>query len=69
MNEQEFLKNIGGNISAIRKKRGMTQTQLGYLCDMEKSNIIRIEKGRTNPTTLTLLKLSIALKVDVKDLF
>ncbi|MCH8905155.1 MAG: helix-turn-helix transcriptional regulator, partial [Bacteroidetes bacterium] len=41
---------------------------LALECDMEKSNLIRIEKGRTNPTSLTLLKISNVLNVRVKEL-
>jgi len=47
----------------------MTSQQLGYECDMEKSNLIPIEKGRINTTALTLLKIAKALDIEVKDLF
>ncbi len=69
MKEKDFLITIGKNISKIRKEKGFSQLDLSYKCDMEKSNLIRIEKGRTNPTSLTLLKISKALKVSVKSFF
>ncbi len=47
----------------------MTTQALADECDMEKSNLIPIEKGRINTTALTLLKIANALKVDVKDFF
>ena len=67
--EKAFLLEIGNRIASIRKSKGFSHTKLGYLCDIEKSNLIRIEKGRTNPTSLTLFKISLALEVSVKDFF
>jgi transcriptional regulator with XRE-family HTH domain len=46
----------------------MTQQELAFLCNFEKSNMSRIEKGKTNPTILTLQKISKALKVPLEDL-
>lgn len=69
MKEQEYLVLIGKNISRIRKQKGLTIKELGYRCDMEKSNIIPIEKGRINATAVTLLKIATALDVEVKSLF
>jgi len=69
MKESEYLKAIGENITRIRKKRGMTTVQLADECDMEKSNLIPIEKGRINATATTLLKIAKALKVEVREFF
>lgn len=69
MTEEEYLISIGKNISAIRKKQGLTVKELGFRCDIEKSNLIPIEKGRGNVTALTLYKIAAALEVDVKDFF
>jgi len=46
----------------------MAQQTLAVLCNFEKSNMSRIEKGVTNPTIGTLLKISGALKVPVSHL-
>ncbi len=46
----------------------MTLAQLAALCDFEKSNMARIEKGNTNPTYKTLYKISKALSISIKDL-
>ena len=69
MNEKDYLKLIGQNISKVRKRKNFTLVQLGDACDIEKSNLIPIEKGRTNVTALTLLKIANALDVDVQDFF
>lgn len=69
MNGPEYLLLIGKNITKIRKLKGLTIVELGYRCDIEKSNLIPIEKGRINVTSLTLLKIAQALEVDVKEFF
>jgi transcriptional regulator with XRE-family HTH domain len=69
MPEENYLKNIGANITRIRKQKGMSYNQLGVECDIEKSNLIPIEKGRINVTVLTLLRIANALKTDVKTFF
>lgn len=69
MKESEYLKAIGQNVTRLRKKKGLTTIELADLCDMEKSNLIPIEKGRINVTANTLLKIAQALGVEVKELF
>ncbi|HXC03648.1 MAG TPA: helix-turn-helix transcriptional regulator [Bacteroidia bacterium] len=69
MKEREYLILIGKNITRIRKAKGLTIKELGYRCDIEKSNLIPIEKGRMNTTAITLLKIAKGLEVDVKKLF
>ncbi len=69
MDESEFLIKLGLQIAKLRKKYNITQLELAYRCDMEKQSITRIEKGNTNPTSITLLKISEALEVKISDLF
>jgi repressor LexA len=69
LNEQDYLKQIGKNITKYRKLKGITSNELGYLCDIEKSNLIPIEKGRINATAITLKKIADALNIEVKQLF
>ncbi len=68
MNEQEYIQKLGECIKQLRKKRGISQTDLAYDCDFEKQNMRRIEAGKTNPTIKTLLKISKALKVSITEL-
>lgn len=66
---EEFLKKLGENITEKRKERGFTSKELGYRCEMEKSNLIAIEQGRVNVTVKTLVKIANALEIEVKELF
>lgn len=68
MKDGEYFILIGKNISRIRKEQGLTIKELGFRCDIEKTNLIPIEKGRINVTIGTLLKICKALDVELKDL-
>jgi transcriptional regulator with XRE-family HTH domain len=68
MKDNEYLILIGKNISRIRKEQLITIKELGFRCDIEKSNLIPIEKGRVNVTIKTLVKICNALDIELKDL-
>ena len=69
MEEKQFLILLGQEIAKQRKKQGLTQLDLASLVNMEKPSITRLEKGRTNPTSLTLLKISKALNIPISKFF
>jgi transcriptional regulator with XRE-family HTH domain len=69
MEEKQFLIFLGQEIAKQRKKQGLTQLDLASLVNMEKPTITRLEKGRTNPTSLTLLKISKALNIPISKFF
>ena len=68
MDNSKFLTALGIRIKELRTKQNISQQELAGVCDFEKANMSRIENGGTNPTILTLLKISIALKVHLSDL-
>ena len=59
---------IGMNIRDIREEKNISQQDLAAACNFEKSNMSRIEAGRTNLTIGTLLKICEALDVKLKDI-
>lgn len=50
---------IGKNIKNIREKKGIPQQVLAAQCNMEKSNLSRLESGGSNPTYFTYTRLLI----------
>lgn len=66
---KNYLKRLGERIANMRKDKGITQVELGLRCDIEKPNMNRIEKGKTNPTVLTLKKICKELEIDMEQLF
>ena len=65
MNEPELSKSLGKRIRKLREEQNISQQDLAAQCNFEKSNMARIESGRTNPTFLTLHKISVALNVSL----
>jgi len=62
------LTRIGVNIRNIREEKNISQQDLAAACNFEKSNMSRIEAGRTNLTIGTLLKICDALNVKLVDI-
>lgn len=54
---------VGDMIKKYRKKRGLTQKQLGELCNIADSNIRKYESGRQNPKYETLERIAAVLDV------
>lgn len=61
INYQEEIKFISNKIRELRKEKQMTVQELAYRCDMERSNMSRIESGRTNLTVKTMCIICNAL--------
>lgn len=68
MDNSKFLTALGIRIKELRTKQNISQQELAGLCDFEKANMSRIENGGTNPTIVTLLKISAALKINLSEL-
>lgn len=69
MAEKKFLAALGGRIRNLRTKKGLSLSELAYLCEFEKASLSRIELGKTNTTILTLRKISKALEINIAELF
>lgn len=69
MDEQEFLKKLGLKIKTLRKERKLSLDALAKQHGFEKANLSRLESGRSNPTVITLFKISAALQVSVHKFF
>lgn len=66
MDYQEEIRYIASRIRALRRERRLTVQELAYRCDMERSNLSRIESGRVNPTVKTLCVICNALEVPLQ---
>ena len=56
------------NLKRLRKAKGLTQKELGEMCDVSESMIGLIENGNRKPSYELLLKLGEALDCNVDDL-
>lgn len=67
-NYEEIIKLIAQNIKKIRTSKGLSVQEVAYRCDIERSNLSRLEAGRTNMTIKTLCLICNALNVEISDL-
>lgn len=62
------INNIAKRIKDIRRSKGLTVQEVAYRCDIERSNLSRIEAGRTNLTLKTICLICNALNVRISDI-
>ena len=63
------LIDVGSRIKSLRKKKGLTQTELAVLCGFDRTYLSRIEKGKQNLTLETLFLICEKLSISIKDFF
>ncbi len=68
LKKEEVQKEIGLLVKQLREARGLSLMSFSDLVDMERSNIVRLEKGRTGITVATLIKIANGLNVPLRDL-
>lgn len=68
--ESDFLIQLGKQVEKLRKKKNLSYRKLAQNCNIDYSNISKIEKGteKANITMLTLLDLAKGLDVHPKKL-
>lgn len=59
---------VGRNFERIRKARGLTQEQVAELSGFSQQYLSDLERGRRNPTVVTVHELATALGVTHLDL-
>jgi len=69
MEIQEQLKYIIEKIKAIRIKYGISQMELSLKSNLSQSFIANLEKGKKQPSVLTLIRIAEALKVSPQEFF
>ena len=68
LDKKKIQLRIGRRIKEIREEKGIAQQVLAAQCNMEKSNLSRLETGRSNPTLHTLYKIAYFLNVPLSEL-
>ena len=64
----DMRKLVGRNAARIRKEKGLTQEQLAERSGLSQQYLSGLERGRRNPTIVTLYEIAIALEVAPTDL-
>jgi transcriptional regulator with XRE-family HTH domain len=64
----EISKYLSLNMTALRRKRGLTQTALARLARVPRSTLTHLESGAGNPSLMNLARISAALQVSIEEL-
>lgn len=62
-------KKLGQRIKELRKELNMTQEDLAFKVDVDRSYMGFIERGEKNPTLSRLVEIAKTLKVSLSELF
>lgn len=60
---------LGQNLRKFREAKKLSMQQLADIADIEKSQIARIEIGKSDPRVSTVLTIAKALEINPKDFF
>jgi len=64
----DMRKLVGDNVCRIRKEKGLTQEKLSELSGLSQQYISDLERGKRNPTIVTIYEIAMAMKVSHLDL-
>jgi transcriptional regulator with XRE-family HTH domain len=59
----DIRRQVGGNLAKFRKEKGLTQEELAFDCELDRTYISGIERGIRNPTVMIIQKIAAALKI------
>ena len=60
---------VGSKIKKVRETKGISQKDLAYDADLDRSYIASIEVGKRNVSIISLEKIAKALKIPLYELF
>ena len=56
---------LGENIRRLRRKKGISQEELGHISNLDRTYISGIERGQRNVSLLSIVEIARALNVTV----
>jgi transcriptional regulator with XRE-family HTH domain len=64
----KLLKALAANVKRHRKLAGISQEELAFQCEIDRTYISKVERGVANPSLLILARVAKVLKVGIGDL-
>lgn len=68
MDEQPLLLNFGASVRSARIALGLSQEKLAFECDLDRTYISSVERGKRNVSLINIHKLAAALKISPAEL-
>ena len=65
----DIKEKIGLRIRVLRQERKLSQEAFAYLCELDRTYIASIEKGKRNVSIVNLEKIANALTISLSQLF
>ncbi|NJN78299.1 MAG: helix-turn-helix domain-containing protein [Saprospiraceae bacterium] len=65
----EIKSKIGNRIKELRAIKGISQKDLSYAADLDRSYIASVEKGQRNISIVNIEKIANALEVSLQEFF
>lgn len=69
LDDARFLQSLGFRIRERRLARGLTQAQLGELCELHRTFIGSVERGERNLSILNIRQIARILRLPLSELF
>ena len=67
--DKAVMAKVGKRIRFLREQRNLSLHQLAVEAEISKNQVWRIEQSEHNTSLVTLNRIAMALKVDLRDLF
>lgn len=69
MRDMDLCSVIGSNIRKLRTAKGLSQEELAFRAEIDRSYLSEIENGHKNMSVMVLDQIAAALEVDLRELF
>jgi len=66
---KDIRKSYGEHLKAFRKKKGLSQEDLGFKSSIHRTYISEVERGRRNISIVNIAKIAKALNLSIKEFF
>jgi len=66
--EEKYFQKLGAKIKQLREEKGIDQKSFAFDNEIGRTQLYMIEKGRTNPRLLTLMKIADGLEISISEL-
>ena len=68
LRNESILSSLANNVRGLRKLAGLSQEELAFQCEIDRTYISKLERGVANPSLLILARVADVLKVSIEQL-
>lgn len=68
LRNESILSSLANNVRRLRKLASLSQEELAFQCEIDRTYISKLERGVANPSLLILARIADVLKVSIEEL-